>query len=74
MSFLHFVLFTAFCSCAVGLSPVLADEQNQETNTAAILAHPEVKGALRAIDAWLEGVRIFDRLPGIPPALSMTKI
>lgn len=65
MSCLHFVLLTACCICAVGLSPVLAEEPTEKPTTAAILAHPEVKGALRAIDAWLEGVRIFDRLPGI---------
>jgi CubicO group peptidase (beta-lactamase class C family) len=30
-----------------------------------ILAHPEVKGALAAIDAFIEGVQIYDKIPGI---------
>ena len=30
-----------------------------------ILAHPEVRGALAAIDAWIEGVLIYDEVPGI---------
>jgi CubicO group peptidase (beta-lactamase class C family) len=53
------------CSSAVYLNPVFADEEIQQPTTVEILAHPEVKGALRAIDAWLEGVRIYDRIPGI---------
>ncbi len=65
MSLVRFVLLTALCSWAVGSNPVLADERSQEPTTADILAHPEVKGALRAIDAWLEGVHIYTRLPGI---------
>ena len=65
MSLLRLVVLTAFCGWAVGSNPVLADEQSQEPTTADILAHPEVEGALRAIDAWLEGVHIYTRLPGI---------
>ena len=30
-----------------------------------ILAHPEISGVLKAIDAWIEGVRIYDDVPGI---------
>ena len=65
MSFLRFVLFTAFCICAVGLNPALADKQTPQPTTAEILAHPEVKGALRAIDAWVEYNRMYNRIPGI---------
>ena len=65
MSLLRFVVLTAFCGWAVGSNPVLADEQTEEPTTADILAHPEIKGALRAIDAWLEGVHIYTRLPGM---------
>ncbi|MDJ0654861.1 MAG: serine hydrolase domain-containing protein [Xanthomonadales bacterium] len=28
-------------------------------------SHPEVRGALSAIDAWIEGTRLYDRVPGI---------
>ena len=27
--------------------------------------HPEVRGALAIVDAWIEGVRAYDRVPGI---------
>jgi len=30
-----------------------------------ILAHPEMQGALSAFDAWIEGVLIYDEVPGI---------
>lgn len=50
MPFLRFFLFTAFCGYALCSNPVLADEQTHEPTTAEILAHPEVKGDLRAID------------------------
>ena len=30
-----------------------------------LLAHPEVTGALAIIDAWVEGTRAYDRVPGI---------
>jgi CubicO group peptidase (beta-lactamase class C family) len=65
MSSSHVVLFIACCSFAFHSSLVLADEESQEPTTEEILAHPEVKGALGAIDAWVEGVRTYDRIPGI---------
>ncbi len=65
MSSSHVVLFIACCSFAFHSSLVLADEESQEPTTEEILAHPEVKGALGAIDAWVEGVRTYDRVPGM---------
>jgi CubicO group peptidase (beta-lactamase class C family) len=65
MSPSHVISFIACCSLAVHSSLVLADEEIQEPTTEQIIAHPEVKGALRAIDAWVEGVRTYDRIPGV---------
>jgi len=59
------VTFTAMCGFAIYLNLAFADEEIQQPTTDEILAHPEVKGALSAIDAWVEGVRIYDRIPGI---------
>ena len=55
----------ACCGFSSHLNLVLADEEIQQPTADEILAHPEVKGALRAIDAWLEGTQIYDRIPGI---------
>ena len=30
-----------------------------------VLAHPEVQGTLAVIEAWIEGVQLFGRVPGI---------
>jgi CubicO group peptidase (beta-lactamase class C family) len=65
MSSSRIVLFIACCSLAAHSNLVLADEEIQEPTTEEILAHPEVKGALGAIDAWIEGVRTYDRIPGV---------
>ena len=61
----HIATLIACCGFSSHLNLVFADEEIQQPTTDEILAHPEVKGALRAIDAWLEGVRIYDRIPGI---------
>jgi len=39
--------------------------KNGEPGRDEILAHPEVRGAIAAIDAWIEGVLIYDKVPGI---------
>ncbi len=65
MSSSHIVLFIACCSFAVHSNLVSADEKIQEPTTEEILAHPEIKGALGAIDAWVEGVRTYERIPGV---------
>ena len=54
----------AVCFSIVGPSFVVAEEE-KEPGRDEILAHPEVQGALAAIDAWIEGVRIYDKVPGI---------
>jgi CubicO group peptidase (beta-lactamase class C family) len=65
MSSSHVFLFIACCSLAVHSNPAFADEKTHEPTTEEILAHPEVKGALKAIDAWVEGVRTYERIPGV---------
>ncbi len=44
-------------------SPVVGEDEPPTTEQ--ILAHPEVIGALAVIDAHLEGVRIYEKVPGI---------
>ena len=61
----HIATLIACCGFSSHLNPVFADEEIQQPTTDEILAHPEVRGALRAIDAWLEGTRIYERIPGI---------
>ena len=65
MSFSNRILFIACCSFAVNSNLVFADEEIQEPTSEEILAHPEIKGALGAIDAWVEGVRTYERIPGV---------
>ncbi len=65
MKFSHLVLVIACCSFAVYSNLVFADEEIPPPTRDEILAHPDVKGALGAIDAWLEGVRTYDRIPGV---------
>ena len=45
--------------------PAFADEKSSQATSEQILVHPEVKGALAAIDAFIEGVQIYDKIPGI---------
>ena len=51
---------------ALGIAyPVAAVGEDDPPTSAQALAHPEVAGALAAIDAWVEGVRTYERVPGI---------
>lgn len=65
MSFSNIGLFIACCGIVIHSNAVFADEDRQEPTSEEILALPEVKGALSAIDAWIEGVRTYERIPGI---------
>ena len=65
MSPSRFVAFIACCSIAVYSNLVLAGDETPQPTAKEILAHPEVKGALGAIDAWVEGVRTYKRVPGV---------
>jgi CubicO group peptidase (beta-lactamase class C family) len=65
MSLSRLVLVIACCCFAIQSNLVLAEEENKQPSKEEILSHPEVKGALGAIDAWLEGVRTYGRIPGM---------
>jgi CubicO group peptidase (beta-lactamase class C family) len=65
MSRSHIVLLIACYSLTLNSSLVFAAEEAQEPTSEQILAHPEVKGALAAIDAWIEGVRTYEKIPGV---------
>mgnify|MGYP001555097367 CR=1 FL=1 len=43
--------------------PVIADDEPPSAEE--VLAHPNVKGALAVVDAWLEAARTYERVPGI---------
>ncbi len=65
MSLSNSVLFIACCSFAVDSNLVFAAEEAQEPTSKQILEHPEVKGALAAIDAWIAGVHTYEKVPSI---------
>jgi len=59
---LSVALGSALLACLLGLPAVASDEQ---PSTAELLAHPEVAGALAVIDAYVQGVQRYQRVPGI---------
>ncbi len=59
------ILAALCCSLAFLSVPATAADDEQALTSDEILQHPEVKGALAAIDAWLEGARIYERIPGM---------
>jgi len=54
----------ALCASLLIL-PVLAKDEVAAPTRAELLEHPEVSGALAAIDAWIDGVYMYERIPGI---------
>ena len=64
MSVSNSVLLSA-CSLIVSSSVVIAAEDAQNSTDEQVLTHPEVRGALSAIDAWIEGVRTYEKIPGV---------
>ena len=65
MSWSNSVLFIACCSLLANWNHVFAAEEIEHQTSEQILAHPEVKGSLAAIDAWIEGVRTYEKIPGV---------
>jgi len=65
MSLSNSALFIAFFSLIANANPVFAAEETQEPTAEQILAHPEVQGALAAIDAWIQGVHRYEKVPGL---------
>ncbi len=59
-----FLLFIC-CFFAFPSTLAFAQDQAEQTSKEKTLSHPEIRGALAAIDAWLEGVRIYENIPGI---------
>ncbi|MDP6417374.1 MAG: serine hydrolase domain-containing protein, partial [Gammaproteobacteria bacterium] len=55
------VLFISVAS----FSSFAADDSESVPSREELLARPNVKGALAAIDAWIEGNQIYDQIPGI---------
>ncbi|MCZ6617067.1 MAG: serine hydrolase [Gammaproteobacteria bacterium] len=58
-------LMTVFFGLLGPANFVVAAEETTTPDKNEILAHPEVRGALAAIDAWIEGVYIYKKVPGI---------
>jgi CubicO group peptidase (beta-lactamase class C family) len=54
------------CLALVLFSPLaLGANDTGEPAPEQVLGHPEVQGTIAAIDAWVGGVQLFDRVPGI---------
>jgi len=46
-------------------APAMAADDTDEPTLEELLAHLEVKGALAIIDAWIEGRKMYEQIPGI---------
>ena len=57
------LLATILLTIATGV-PAFAEDEQAPTK-AELLAHPEVAGAIAAIDAWVAGTRHYEQVPGI---------
>lgn len=56
-------LSALLCTLIVGF-PALADDAEPLTRD-QLLTHPEIRGVLSIIDAWVEGVQMYENVPGI---------
>ena len=64
--FLPRMVLLAVSSVVIGQAgSEVAAEESKEPTSNELLAHREVQGALTVVDAWIEGVRIYDKVPGI---------
>jgi len=64
MRLIKLITFMVVISIA-NLYSFAADDFESAPTREELLARPNVKGALTAIDAWIEGNRIYDQIPGI---------
>ena len=64
MRLIKLITFMVVISIA-NLYSFAADDFASAPSREELLARPNVKGALTAIDAWIEGNRIYDQIPGI---------
>jgi len=46
-------------------NPAMSAEEQESPSAQDLLKHPEVAGALSIIDAWIEGTRHYEQIPGI---------
>ena len=53
------------CSIAIHSNHTFSQDETEQPTTEELLAHPEVKSAINTIDAWVDGVRIYKKIPGI---------
>lgn len=65
MSVLSRFLVTSVSSLLLAPYTVTAAGEEQPLTADEVRAHPEVRGAIAAIDAWLEGARTYERIPGM---------
>ncbi|REK10632.1 MAG: class A beta-lactamase-related serine hydrolase [Acidobacteria bacterium] len=54
----------ALSAPALGTVATATTDETPPPTAEQIAAHPEVQGAIAALDAWLEAVRIYDDVPG----------
>jgi len=61
------VLYSIVGALALVFANIVLAQPNDDSRLTGepILAHPELQGALSAIDAWIEGVLIYDQVPGM---------
>lgn len=57
------IFLTSILTTLSVASPAIAD--NDPLTQKQLLSHPEVKGALSAIDAYVQGVQIYENVPSI---------
>jgi len=69
MSLSHKALFVACCSLVLHSNGIGAAGSTEKPSGEQLLSHPEVQGALSAIDAWVEGVQTYQQVPGISAGL-----
>lgn len=57
------VFFTSILVTLFAASPAIADDA--ALTTEQLLAHPEIAGAIAAIDAYIQGIQTYGKVPGI---------
>lgn len=62
------ILSAGLLAASAGASAAAEPPDKEE-----LLDHPEVRGALSVLDAWIEGTRIYDQVPGISAGVVVGK-
>jgi len=58
----RFLALAAVCFCAAG---GWADAPEDKHESQPLADHPQVRGALAALDAWLQGTQTYEQIPGV---------